>query len=315
MKNIAIIFGGDSDEKDVSVNTGLSVIEAIKNDYNISPINITNVSFEDISNLNSNNNKYSELFDKLFNVDVVFIALHGGYGEDGRIQKYFEKHNINYTGSKSKASSIAIDKNRTKIIAKKINIPIIKWIILNSEKYNEKDSNEMINNLSFPLIIKPNNGGSTIGLFYVKDLSEFRTKILEAFKYSAEVMVEEYINGIEISIPIINSVAFPIIEINPSGFLYDYKSKYSKNGSEYSIPAKIKDDLARKITNNAISLYNKIGCRHYARIDFLVKDNKHYLLEVNTLPGLTSTSLLPKSAKYAGLSYKNLIKKIIKSAY
>ena len=314
MKNLAIIFGGDSDEKDVSINTGLSVIEAIKNDYNVIPINITNVSFDDIISLKSNNSKYSQLFSKLFNVDVVFIALHGGYGEDGRIQEYFEKHNIIYTGSKSKASSIAIDKNKTKIIAKRINIPIIKWSVLNSNEYNETESKTILNELSFPLIIKPNDGGSTIGLFYIKDLLEFRVKILEAFKYADDIMVEEYIDGTEISIPIIGGVAFPIIEIKPSGFLYDYKSKYTKNGSEYLIPAKIKDDLARRIIKSAISLYNKIGCRHYARIDFIVKGNKYYLLEVNTLPGLTSTSLLPKSAKYAGLSYKKLIKKIIKSA-
>ena len=294
MKKIAVLFGGNSDEKEVSLHTGLAVIEAIKEDYDITSINMQD--------------DYSDLYKQLIDIDVVFIALHGGYGEDGRLQKYLNKHNIKYTGSDFLASSIAMDKNKTKIIAKKHGVPIIEWEMANKEL-------ESINtNLEFPLIIKPNDGGSTIGIYYVENIKEFKSSLLSAFSYSDNLMIEKYIKGREISVPILGDQVLPLIEIVPSGFIYDYDSKYKSNGSEYIIPAKIDDNLIRLISNSALSIYNEIGCRHYARIDFLLKDNKYFLLEVNTLPGLTSTSLLPKSAKFVGLSYKELVRKIIELA-
>ena len=294
MKKIAVLFGGNSDEKEVSLHTGLAVIEAIKEDYDITSINMQD--------------DYSDLYKQLIDIDVVFIALHGGYGEDGRLQKYLNKHNIKYTGSDFLASSIAMDKNKTKIIAKKHGVPIIEWEMANKKL-------ESINtNLEFPLIIKPNDGGSTIGIYYVENIKEFKSSLLSAFSYSDNVMIEKYIKGREISVPILGDQVLPLIEILPSGFIYDYDSKYKSNGSEYIITAKIDDNLIRLISNSALSIYNEIGCRHYARIDFLLKDNKYFLLEVNTLPGLTSTSLLPKSAKFVGLSYKELVKKIIELA-
>ena len=294
MKKVAVIFGGNSSEKEVSIHTGLSIIESIKNDYEIESINI--------------GANYSSLNKKLFDVDVVFIALHGGYGEDGTLQRYFEKYNIQYTGSDSYASKIAIDKNQTKLIAKKNNIPVLNWkIITDINQYN-------IDNLKFPLIIKPNDGGSTIGLNYCDSLDNFNDLLKESFKESKQLMAEEYIKAREISVPILDNQVLPIIEIHPSGFLYDYNSKYKTNGSDYTIPAKIDDSISRKIAEDALLIYNKTGCRHYARVDFLLSENKYYLLEINTLPGFTKTSLFPKSALKIGMSYKDVVKKIIELA-
>ena len=291
MKKVCVLFGGSSTERDVSIHTGLAVIEAIKEKFKVQSINL------------SDNFKY--LNKKLLDVDLVFLALHGGYGEDGTIQKYLEKHKIPYTGSDSKSSSIAIDKHKTKLIAKNNNIPILDWLVAKNEKEIKT------NLLKFPLILKPNDGGSTIGLYYCDDLEVFKRNIKEAFKFSKEIMIEKYINAREVSVPILDGQVLPIIEIFPTGFLYDYDSKYKEKGSNYEVPAKIEDKISRKLANDSIKLYQEIGCRHYARVDFLLCEGKHYLLEINTLPGLTSTSLLPKSASKIGLDYVSLVEKII----
>jgi len=294
MKKVAVLFGGNSDEKEVSLHTGLAVIEAIKKDYEIVSINM--------------GDEYSDLYKKLIDVDVVFIALHGGYGEDGRLQKYLDKHSIQYTGSGSLASSIAMDKNKTKIIAKKHNVPVIEWEMIN------KNSNSINTKLEYPLIIKPNDGGSTIGIYYVENINKLKSSVSSAFSYSDNLMIEKYIKGREISVPILDNQILPLIEILPSGFIYDYDSKYKANGSKYIVPAKINDKLVRLISEAALSVYRAIGCRHYARVDFLLDNNEYFLLEINTLPGLTSTSLIPKSANHVGLSYRKLVKSIIKLA-
>ena len=291
MKKVAVVFGGNSSEKEVSLHTGLAVIEAIKNEYDVQSINISD--------------NYSLLHKNLLDIDVVFIALHGGYGEDGKIQEYFDKHNIKYTGSGTNASHIAMDKNKTKLIAKESNIPTLNWIAINDkENYN-------LDALKFPLIIKPNDGGSTIGLYYCKNLNDFKINIKKSFYSSKIVMIEEYVKAREISVPILDGQVLPIIEIFPKGFLYDYDSKYESEGSNYEIPAQIKDSISRQLANDALLIYKKIGCRHYARVDFLLSDNGYYFLEINTLPGLTNTSLLPKSALKIGLKYKDLVIKII----
>ena len=294
MKKVAVIFGGSSSERDVSIHTGLAVVEAAKDKYFVESINISD--------------NYSNLNEKLLDVDIVFLALHGGFGENGTIQKYFEKHNIIYTGSDSKSSSIAMDKNQTKLIAKKNSIPVLDWFVTNEKDKINSDK------LNFPLIIKPNDGGSTIGLYYCKNKDDFNLNIKKAFKHSKNVMVEQYVEAREVSVPILDGQVLPIIEIFPNGFLYDYDSKYKDKGSSYQVPAMINDNISRKLAEDAIKLYNKIGCRHYARIDYLLDKEKHYLLEINTLPGLTSTSLLPKSALKIGLDYSTLIDKIIKIA-
>ena len=291
MKKVAVIFGGSSSEKEVSMHTGLAVIEAIKEIYDVKAINL--------------GNDFNQLHKKLFDIDVVFNALHGGYGENGELQKYFEKYSIKYTGSGPKASKLAMDKNQTKLIAKSINIPVLDWKII---KKNDKIS---INEFSFPLIIKPNDGGSTIGLYFIDNKKKFSDSVMSAFNQSDTLMVEQYFKGREISVPIIDGQVLPIIEIKASNFLYDYESKYQSNKTKYEVPAKIDSKLERIISNKALLLYNKIGCKHYSRIDFLLNNDKYYLLEINTLPGLTSTSLLPKSANHIGMSYPKLIKKII----
>ncbi len=291
MKKIAVIFGGESEEKKVSTHTGLSVVEAMKGYFRVVPINL--------------GNDYFKLHHKLFDVDLVFNALHGGYGENGEIQKYFEKYNIKYTGSDSKSSKICMDKNKTKLIAKKINIPVLDWDIIEPKtKYD-------FNKWNIPFIIKPNDGGSTIGLELISEKTMISDALKNSFNVSKKLMIEKYFKGKEISVPIIDGNILPAIEIKSSNLLYDYESKYESDKTEYIIPANINSKLLRRISDDALKLYKKIRCRHYARIDFLVKANKYYMLEINTLPGLTSTSLLPKSAKYIGLNYKNLIKKIV----
>ena len=291
MKKIAVIFGGSSSEKEVSMHTGLAVIEALKKDYEVVGISL--------------GDDFKDLHTKLFDIDVVFNALHGGFGENGTIQSYFEKYNIKYTGSTSKSSEIAMDKNQTKIIAKSIGIPVLDWMTI------ENDFNKKHLDFDFPVIIKPNNGGSTIGLYYAKNSCEFDKYLNLAKRESNMLIVERYFKGKEVSVPIVDDQVLPSIEIKTANFIYDYDSKYNRNDNKYIIPASLNESVIRAISNDALKIHKKLKCRHYSRIDFLVKDNEYYFLEINTLPGLTSTSLLPKSAKKFGLDYKSLVKKII----
>ena len=180
MKKIAVIFGGESEEKKVSTHTGLSVVEAMKGYFRVVPINL--------------GNDYFKLHHKLFDVDLVFNALHGGYGENGEIQKYFEKYNITYTGSDSKSSKICMDKNKTKLIAKKINIPVLDWDIIEPKtKYD-------FNKWNIPFIIKPNDGGSTIGLELISEKTMISDALKNSFNVSKKLMIEKYFKGKEISI-------------------------------------------------------------------------------------------------------------------
>ena len=166
-------------------------------------------------------------------------------------------------------------------------------------------------------VVKPNSDGSSIGMSIINDnpsKNVLQQSIDKCNEVSNDIIIEEYIIGRELTVSLIDGIALPIVEIFPKGNFYDYDSKYKDKGSSYQVPAMINDNISRKLAEDSIKLYDKIGCRHYARIDYLLDGDKYYLLEINTLPGLTSTSLLPKSAAKTGLDYSTLIDKIIKIA-
>ena len=300
--NITILYGGTSTEQKISIQTGLAIADAIKDRYNLDMINL-NTEIYNTPHL-------------LLDADLVINALHGGDGENGSIQSFLDLHHIPYTGSGAKACKIAMDKNITKLIAKSVGIPTPNWVLLkrnvnNGMQLQDNDSPKF----SYPYVVKPADEGSTFGLTIVNEESELNDAISLAAEFSDEILIEEFIPGKELTVSILGNKPLPIIEIIPSHKLYDYDCKYTEGMSEYVVPADLSDSIERSLSEDSLKIYKTIGCRHYARADFRLNDEgQHYLLEINTLPGMTSTSLLPKAAKAAGLEFPELIDTIIKIA-
>ena len=298
---IAVVLGGASSEKDISLLTGLSITEALSSKYDIEVIHISS----DISILP----------EKLLGANLVFNALHGGIGENGDIQAFFDLHHISYCGSSAKASRLAMDKHLSKLIAKTESIPTPKWILVKSDNFSTQLLNQNSIKFDFPYIVKPADEGSTVGLSLINNVSKIEDAINLAGKYSTNILIEEYIPGRELTVGILGSKVLPIIEIISDNELYDYDCKYTKGKSQYKVPAELPGKVARKIQDDALKIYKALGCRHYGRIDFRLNEkNEHYFLEINTLPGMTSTSLLPMAAQAAGLDFPDLADTIIKIA-
>jgi len=301
---IAVLFGGSSSEKEVSMSTGISIINVLQKQYEVFPLNWSG--------------NIKDLGSQLYDVDLVFNALHGGDGENGTVQTYFESHNIPYTGSDSKASMLAMDKHLTKLVAQSANILTPKWILLKWNNY-QKDKVELLNEdsgkFNYPFIVKPSNEGSTIGVTLVKEKTSVDEAIILASNFSNNIIIEEYIDGREITVGILGNKALPVIEIIPKSGFYDYNSKYKDNKCLYKELDDIDSSVIRKIQDDSIKIYKNLNCRHYARVDYILdKKGNYYFLEINTLPGMTSTSLIPKAAKIANLNFDKLINTIVNIA-
>ena len=288
---VAVILGGTSFERDVSLKTGKAVVKACKvNNYDVETLII-----------DENHKKFLPI---LKQADIVFNALHGTLGEDGTIQRWLEENNIKFTGSDSIASSLCMNKIECKKILKKNKFLTPKWV----EFYEGLE----LTDVSFPCIVKPNAQGSTFGLSYVEKAKDLIPAIMNSRKFDKSILIEEYISGKEITVGIIQESPMPIVEILPKNKIYDYKCKYTAGMSKYNCPADIKKGLSKKIMSDSVKIFKLLGCEGYGRIDFIIdKNENYYFLEINTLPGMTSTSLLPIAAKAQGLSFNDLVKKII----
>lgn len=301
MSNLKLIIlcGGNSSEKEVSVSTGNAIYNSLKESYNVQIINYSG--------------NIEDYLMQLKSADLVFNALHGGDGENGVIQEFFEKNDIKYTGSDSESSKIAMDKNLTKSIAVENYINTPKWVMSQNSDF-EAQINEILN-LGFPLVVKPANEGSTMGLSIINSENEISDAFKLALKYSNNIMFEEFIPGRELTIGILGDRFLPVVEIVPNHDLYDFECKYTKGMSEYFCPAKLNEIVQQKMQEDALKLHKILGCRHYSRVDFrLTEENEYSMLEINTLPGMTSTSLLPKAAKADEISFNELLNEIIELA-
>ncbi len=326
--NVALIVGGASTEREVSKLSGREIYEALKKlgyKYKIiDPAYGANQPENDedffrdkdlfpISERNYLTTIDSNLFD---DVDVAFLALHGKWGEDGTIQSLLKMRGIKFTGSDVLSSSLSMSKWMSKIIFKQNDIPVPEGFLIEKSKFNLNDLlNTIKNSFEFPIVVKPNDEGSTFGLSICQNESDFEEALKLSFQYSNKTLIEKYISGREITVGIIDQTVLPVLEIKPKHDLYDYECKYTHGMSEYIVPANIPENVFEAIQEKALEAFNSIGCKSYARVDFrLDESNNFYCLELNTLPGMTSTSLLPKMAKAIGISYENLVDKIIKIA-
>jgi len=302
--NIAILFGGISSEREVSIKSAIEVASVLDPFLSIDLIELNHLNF-------------STFVDEIKENTLVFNALHGGEGENGQIQSFLSQHGIPHTGSESMASMLAMNKHFTKIIALENDIQTPNWLSVNISNTDEsKILSYKSNQFTYPVVVKPNFQGSTLGLSIVKNKDGMKEAINLASIYSDNIIVEKFIKGRELTVGILGGKILEVVEIIPNSGFYDYSSKYTKGATRYICPANIEENISKKIKENALQIHNSLNCRHYSRVDFLLCEETAipYMLEINTLPGLCSTSLLPISAKSSNIDFKNLVKKIIKLA-
>ncbi len=294
---IGILIGGDSSEREVSIASGRSIENAcISLGHEVVRLDPKD-GLEKIESL-------------LLKVDLVFNGLHGGDGENGKISKYLEDLGVVFTGSDSVSSEICMNKDKAKRIASNNNVLTPEWVLVTNEALSGN-----IGQLNFPIVVKPNDQGSTLGLSIINSKSQLKGAFKVANSFASSVMYEQHIQGREITCSIVGNKAYPIVEIIPKHEIYDYECKYTKGMSKYICPAEINKNISSKIKEISLKIHKLLGCRHYSRVDFLLdRNNDPWFLEINTRPGLTETSLLPKSLESAGVNFNQIIEKIIREA-
>jgi D-alanine-D-alanine ligase len=292
-KKIGVLCGGTSSERDISLMSGKAVFAAIKR------LGLKTVLID------VNKNVAEKL--KKEKIDIACIMLHGTPGEDGTIQGLLEVMGIPYTGCGVFSSSASIDKIVSKKMFEYAKIPTAKWTVV--EKMKPFDE------IAFPVVVKPASQGSAIGVSIVKSKKEFEKAVKLAFSYEDRILVEKYVKGIEVTAGVLNGKSLPVIEIVPKGKFYDFKSKYTVGQSTHVIPARLPKTVLKRIQNIALKVYEEFRCNGTCRVDMIVdKNNKIYVLELNTLPGMTKTSLFPDAAKHIGMNFDDLVLEILKSA-
>jgi len=295
---VAVLFGGRSAEREVSLKSGAAVLAALQRSG--VDAHAFDPAKRDLHNL------LHERFDR------VFIALHGRYGEDGTVQGALELMGIPYTGSGVMASSIAMDKWRTKMIWQAAGLPIPDFMMLNENS----DWEGVVARLGLPLFVKPANEGSSVGISKVKQLSELKAAYEEAAKHDKLVIAERFIGGGEYTAAILNGRALPVIKIEPANEFYDYEAKYLRDDTRYLCPCGLSAEQEAEMQALAQQGFAVIGGQGWGRVDFLRgTDGSAYLLEVNTSPGMTDHSLVPMAAREAGISFEQLVVQVLEAAH
>jgi len=291
---VALVYGGSSREREISIKSGKAVKSSLQR------LGIKYKEFDPI--------KPVEFINALveYSPDVVFNLLHGKGGEDGTIQGVFETLGLKYTGSPVKASAITIDKGLTKEIVSSENIPTPKWKIV--EKVDEIGNWDI-----FPAVVKPNSEGSSLGVVIVKNPDQLKEAVKKASAFDRKVLIEEYIPGREITVSILDGNVLPPIEIVVKNGFYDYENKYLSSTTQYIPFPPIDEKINEKLREYSLKIYKKLGCKGAARVDYIISD-RPYFLEINTIPGMTDHSLLPKAAQVAGIDFDNLVLKMIEGA-
>jgi len=298
-KRIGVLMGGMSRERDISLKTGKAVAKALTTKgYQVQPIDVTPRIAETLSKKK---------------IDCAFLALHGRFGEDGTIQGMFELMRIPYTGSGVLASALALHKVMAKRIFHYEKIPTPMFDVLHMQMIKKGPPREI--SLPLPVVVKPAREGSTIGISIVTKEKQWIPALKKAGQYDEEILVEEFIKGREITVGILEGLPLPIIEIAPKSGFYDFHSKYTKGETEYIIPARIPREKYLTAQDLSLKAFRALGCSGVARVDLMLDErNNPFVLEVNTMPGMTETSLLPKAANYAGIAFEELAERILLGA-
>ncbi|MTI82478.1 MAG: D-alanine--D-alanine ligase [Firmicutes bacterium] len=305
---IGILMGGRSAEREVSLRTGEAIYQAlVSSGFTTEKID---VGFDIAEQL------------KEKEIELAFIALHGRFGEDGTIQGLLEMLDIPYTGSGVLASALAIDKIATKKILSHEGLPTPVFSVIEKKRYQkegqEKITGQILAKQKLPLVVKAPTQGSSIGTSFVRDIEELKPALEEAFKFDPVALVEDMVEGTEVTASVLGNedpVALPLIEIYSASGVYDYEAKYTVGLSDHIMPPRIPDKQQEAIKEMAVKTFKALGCRGLARVDFIVDSHgESTILEVNTIPGMTETSLYPDAARAAGISFEDLTAKLVNLA-
>jgi D-alanine-D-alanine ligase len=328
---ITVLMGGTSAERDVSIASGLRVADALrqrKHDVVTldtargplttreekallakgNPVKTSPPSQEELAKMAAETlPQMLRALPSLKEADVVFLGLHGGYGEDGTIQALLDMAGIRYTGSGHLASALAMDKDLSKHLFRRAGVQTANWVMARRRENNDETAAK----LGMPVIVKPSKQGSTVGLSIVRKREELNDAVVEAFKFDDEVMIEQFVAGRELTVGILGDDPLPVGEIIPKHEIYDYECKYTPGMAEEVFPAQIPSDRAKEAQDLAARAFHALKLRGCARIDFrMTDDGSLFCLEANTLPGMTQTSLIPQAAAAAGIQFPELCERI-----
>ncbi|QGM80412.1 D-alanine--D-alanine ligase [Otariodibacter oris] len=294
-EKIAVLFGGESAEREVSLASGEAVLGALKQlGYNVEGIDTKSYPIEKL---------------KENGIQRVFNILHGGIGENGVLQGALEQLGIPYTGCGVMASAVTLDKFRTKLLWNAVGLPTADMVVI--RRGQAVRSEEIIAKLGLPLFVKPASEGSSVGVSKVKEESQLVPAIEEALKYDSIVLVEENLAGAEYSVPVLDGEVLPAVQIVPDGEFYDYHAKYVSDNTQYICPV-LSDERQQEVAKLVKAAYDVVGCKGWSRIDVMEDAQGQFrLVEVNTSPGMTSHSIFPKSAAVVGYSFERLVEKVL----
>ena len=297
-EKIAVLLGGTSAEREVSLNSGNAVLEALrKQGYDAHPIDPKTFPVATLK---------EQGFDRVFNI------LHGRGGEDGTMQGLLEQIELPYTGCGVMASALTMDKMRTKMLWKAFGLPVAEMEIVTTENRVNLNPMAVVKKLGLPLMVKPSLEGSSVGLTKVKTVEELESAVDFALKFDRTVLIEEWLAGDEFTVPVLDGEVLPSIKIVPEGEFYDYDAKYISDNTQYFCPAGLTEAREQELHRLVKQAYDVVGCRGWSRIDVMADaEGKFRLVEVNTNPGMTSHSLFPKSAATVGYSFEQLVEKIL----
>ena len=305
-ERILVLMGGYSEEREVSLRSGQAVLNALKSKgYEALGMDLKGTALQEITE---------------YHPDLVFIALHGKDGEDGTVQGMLEIMGIPYTGSGVASSAIGMNKVLTKKLLIYEGIPTAPFIILKKNEFTEPDRelSQLLKIIGLPMVIKAATQGSSIGTFIVYNSDQIMDAIMAAFKYDNELLVEQFIEGTEVTSTVLGNESLqvlPLIEITSANEFYDYESKYTPGLCQHIIPARIAEEIRSNVAGLSERVYRAIGCRGYSRVDFIIDTaGQPLVLEINTLPGMTEMSLVPDAARAAGISFEELVEKIVRMA-
>ena len=308
-KSIAVLMGGRSLEREISIKSGQRVSNALRKlGYEVTKLDVDQSIVDNL---------------KAEKYDLAYIALHGKDGEDGTIQEMLEVLEIPYTGPGVYANVLSFDKIVSKQIFNKLGIPTPSFYFLNASSFRELGSSKIlpriVKKLGMPLVVKPSAQGSALGINLVEKEEELTDAIISALGYSKKVILEKYVKGIELAVSIIGKdkpQVLPVVEIVPKNNFFDFESRSKVNDTEYFVPARITEKEIKKVSDTAISVHKALDCTDLSRVDMVMEENQRipYVLELNTSPGMTDTSLLPMAAEEAGISFEDLVDRIVNMA-
>ncbi|MBI5396284.1 MAG: D-alanine--D-alanine ligase [Verrucomicrobia bacterium] len=292
-EQVAVLMGGPGAERDVSLRSGAACSAALRRaGWRVQDVDVRGPDF----GLEPD-------------TAVAFLALHGTFGEDGQIQRILEQRGVAYTGCGVQASFASFDKVRSKEIFTAAGVPSARYEVVTAKGARRVT-------LPPPVVVKPAKQGSSVGVAVVREAGAMAAALDEAFRYDDQVVVEEFIDGRELTVGILGDRALPVVEVRVKAGFYDYQNKYTKGASEYDVPANLPEPVAAEVQRVALAAFRAAGCRDYSRVDVMLRrsDGRPFVLEINTLPGMTETSLLPKAAAAIGIGFEELCSRMVTMA-